>query len=297
MKKAVAPSPVYAHRWFTSRDGLSLYARDYPGADGPARLPVICIHGLTRNSADFEHIAERIARTGRRVIAVDVRGRGRSERAANPMTYQPQFYALDVIDMFEQLGVKDAVFLGTSMGGLITMALAAIKPRLVAAAILNDIGPEVSKTGLARITQYAGQPVETKTWADAIAYVKQHNAVAMPHYKAADWDAFARRVFRENEAGEPKLDYDPDISVPIIAGGRKALVPNLWPFFRKLAVRRPTLLIRGGISDLLDEPIAAKMRKKAPHMGYVEVPNVGHAPMLDEPEAEVAILSFLGEVA
>jgi len=292
-----SPAAAFAHRWFTSRDGLSLYARDYPGADGPARLPVICIHGLTRNSADFDSIATRIAQTGRRVIAVDVRGRGRSERAANPMTYQPQFYALDVIDLFEQLGIKEAVFLGTSMGGLITMALAALKPRLVAAAILNDIGPDVSRAGLARITEYAGQSVETKTWADAVAYVKQHNAVAMPHYKAADWDAFARRVFRENEAGQPVLDYDPDISVPIIAGGRKALVPNLWPFFSKLAARRPMLLIRGAISDLLDGPIAAKMRKKAPHMGYVEVPNVGHAPMLDEPEAEAAILSFLGEVA
>ena len=291
------PPVAFAHRWFTSRDGLSLYARDYPGSDGPARLPVICLHGLTRNSADFAHIAERMAMTGRRVIAVDVRGRGRSERSPNPMTYQPQFYALDVIDMFEQLGIKEAVFLGTSMGGLITMAVAALKPRLVAAAILNDIGPEVSKVGLARIAQYAGRPVETKTWADAIAYVKQHNAIAMPHYKAKDWDAFARRVFRENEAGEPKLDYDPDISVPIAAGGRKALVPNLWPYFRKLAGRRPILLIRGGISDLLDEPIATKMRRKVPHMRYVEVPGVGHAPMLDEPEAEGAILEFLRELA
>ena len=296
MKKVATPSPAYAHRWFTSRDGLSLYARDYPGADGPARLPVICIHGLTRNSADFDHIATRIAQTGRRVIAVDVRGRGRSERAADPMTYQPHIYARDVIDLFEQLGLKEAVFLGTSMGGLITMAVAFFKPKLITAAILNDIGPEVSKAGLARITQYAGKATETPTWEAAIAYVKEHNGVALPHYTDADWEAFARRVFRENAAGEPVLDYDPDISVPVVAGGAKALVPNLWPFFKKLAKNRPTLLIRGAISDLLDAEIAGRMRAKAPAMAYVEVPNIGHAPMLDEPAAEGAILSFLADL-
>ena len=293
MKKPAASSPAYAHRWFTSRDGLSLYARDYPGADGPARLPVICIHGLTRNSADFDQIATRIAATGRRVIAVDVRGRGRSERARDPMTYQPHIYARDVIDLFEQLGIKEAIFLGTSMGGLITMAVAFFKPRLVTAAILNDIGPEVSKAGLARITEYAGKAIDIPDWAAATAYVKQHNAVALPHYTDADWEAFARRVFREDETGKPALDYDPDISVPVAAAGAKALVPNLWPFFKKLARNRPTLLIRGAISDLLDAEIAGRMRKKAPAMAYIEVPDIGHAPMLDEPIAEDAIIGFL----
>lgn len=287
----------FADRWWTSHDGLRLYARDYPGAAGDARLPVIAIHGLTRNSADFGHIAARIAATGRRVIAIDVRGRGRSERARDPMTYQPAAYARDVIALFDQLGMRQAVFLGTSMGGLITMALAALKPRLIHAAILNDVGPEVSKVGLARIAAYAGQPVETPTWADAAAYVKRHNAVALPHYSDADWDAFARRVFREDETGQPRLDYDPDISVPIRAAGNKALVPSLWPFFKRLARGRPTLLIRGEISDLLDAEIAGKMRKKAPSMAYCEVPGVGHAPMLDEPAAEGAVLGFLGKTS
>ena len=195
----------------------------------------------------------------------------------------------------EQAGIARAVFLGTSMGGLITMALAAIRSKVIAAAIINDVGPEVAKEGLARIAAYSGQPVETPTWAEAAAYVKQHNAIALPHYKPADWDAFARRVFRETEAG-PVLDYDPDIAVPIRAAGQKALVPNLWPDFKKLTKDRPTLLIRGGTSDLLDEPIASKMRKKAPDMRYVEVPAVGHAPMLDEPAAEGAVLEFLSEL-
>ena len=287
---------AYAERRFTSPDGLSLYARDYPGADGPVRLPVIAIHGLTRNSADFDAIAGLIAQSGRRVLAVDVRGRGKSDRAPDPMTYQPPVYAKDVLALMEQAGIARAVFMGTSMGGLITMAVAALKSKVIAAAILNDIGPEVDPAGLARIAAYAGQPLDTPTWADAAAYVKAHNAVAFPENTDADWDAFARRVFREGTEGTPILDYDPDISVPIRAMGSKALVPNLWPFFTRLAKGRPTLLIRGGTSDLLSGGIAAKMRKRAPKMAYAEVTGIGHAPMLDEPEARSAIFQFLAEL-
>ena len=282
-------------RW-TSPDGLSLFARDYAAAAGPAKLPVIAIHGLTRNSADFGAIAPLIAQSGRRVLAIDVRGRGKSDRAPDPMTYQPLNYAQDVLALMEQAGIARAVFLGTSMGGLITMALAAIRSKVIAAAILNDIGPEVAKEGLARIAAYSGQPVDTPGWAEAAAYVKQHNAVAFPHYTDADWDAFARRTFRIGTEGSPVLDYDPDIAVPIRAAGAKALVPNLWPMFGRLTKARPVLLVRGGTSDLLSPTIVAKMQKRAPKMDYVEVPGVGHAPMLDEPEAKAAIFPFLGEV-
>lgn len=287
--------PFSERRW-TSSDGLSLFARDYAGADGPARLPVVAIHGLTRNSADFEHIAGLIARSGRRVLAIDVRGRGRSDRAGDPMTYQPPVYAKDVLGLLEATGIERAVFLGTSMGGLITMAVTAMKSRVVAAAILNDIGPEVAPEGLARIAAYSGKPVETPTWAAAAAYAREINGVAFPHYADADWDAFARRTFREGTEGLPVLNYDPDIAVPIMAAGAKALVPNLWPYFRRLARKHPTLLIRGETSDLLSGGIAEKMQKAAPTMHYAEVPGVGHAPMLDEPEAKAAIFEFLRDV-
>ena len=287
---------TFAERRWTSPDGLSLFARDYAAAPGPAKLPVIAIHGLTRNSADFEVIAPLIAQSGRRVLAIDVRGRGRSDRAADPMTYQPVNYAHDVLALMDQAGIARAVFLGTSMGGLITMALAAIRSKVIAAAIINDVGPEVAKEGLTRIAAYSGQPVDTPTWAEAAAYVKQHNAIAFPHHTDADWDTFARRVFRIGTEGSPELDYDPDIAVPIRAAGSKALVPNLWPMFGRLAKARPVLLVRGETSDLLSEAIAAKMRKRAPKMDFVEVPGVGHAPMLDEPEAKAAIFPFLGEL-
>ncbi len=287
--------PFSERRW-TSADGLSLFARDYAGGDGPARLPVIAIHGLTRNAADFEHVAGLIARSGRRVLAIDVRGRGRSDRAADPMTYQPPVYAKDVLALLEAAGIERAVFLGTSMGGLITMAVTAMKSRVVAAAILNDIGPEVAPEGLARIASYSGKHVETPTWDAAAAYAREINGVAFPHYGDADWDAFARRTFREGTEGAPVLNYDPDIAVPIKAAGAKALAPKLWPYFRRLAKKRPTLLIRGATSDLLSAAIAERMQKAAPTMHHAEVPGVGHAPMLDEPEAKAAIFEFLRDL-
>ncbi|CAN5197194.1 alpha/beta hydrolase [soil metagenome] len=292
----MTPSTVFAERRWTTADGLTLFARDYAPGAGSARLPVIALHGLTRNSADFDAIAPLIARGGRRVLALDVRGRGRSDRAPDPMTYSPEVYAKDVIALMEQSGIDRAVFLGTSMGGLITMVLAAMKPKLVAAAILNDIGPEVAPEGLARIAAYSGQPVETPSWAEAAAYARRTNEVAFPDYGDADWDAFARRIFREGTEGSPVLDYDPDIVVPIKAAGAKALAPNLWPWFRKLARKRPTLVVRGGTSDLLSAEIAAKMQKAAPKMTLVEIPGVGHAPMLDETEAKAAIFEFLSGV-
>ena len=287
---------AFADRRWTSADDLSLYARDYAAGPGPAKLPVIAIHGLTRNSADFHAIAPLIAQSGRRVLAVDIRGRGRSDRALDPMTYQPVTYARDVLALMNQSGIERAVFLGTSMGGLITMALSAIRPKVIAGVILNDIGPEVAKEGLMRIAAYSGQSADTPGWPEAAAWVKKINAVAFPHYTDADWDAFARRTFRIGTEGAPVLDYDPDIAVPIRAAGAKALVPALWPMFTRMAKGRPVLLVRGENSDLLSPAIAAKMRKRAPKMDYVEASGIGHAPMLDEPEVKAAIFPFLSEL-
>ena len=285
-------------RWWTSPDGLRLHARDYAGAEGPAKLPVIAIHGLTRNSRDFENVAPYIAATGRRVLALDIRGRGLSDRDARPMRYQPPTYAKDVLALMDQQGISRAVFLGTSMGGLITMAIAIFRVKAIAGAILNDVGPEVSPVGLKRIAAYVGQqraPVED--WAGAAAYARETNEAAFPGRPPEFWDAFARRAFREDAAGRPVLDYDPDINVPIRAAGPKALTPNLWPFFNRLAKRVPTLVVRGQTSDLLAPATLDKMRRKHRGLAVAEIPGVGHAPMLDEPEARAAILEFLGRVA
>ncbi|MBW3616976.1 MAG: alpha/beta hydrolase [Proteobacteria bacterium] len=281
----------YADRTWISADGLTLYTRDYAGAAGPAKLPVICIHGLTRNSRDFEAVAPWIAARGRRVLAVDVRGRGRSDRDPNPQNYQPAVYAGDVVSLMMQAGLGRAVFVGTSMGGLITMALSAMNPLAVAGAVLNDIGPELSPVGLSRILGYVGDQKPIGNWREAAEFAASINGVAFPGAPPEHWSAFARRIFRETESGL-ELDYDPDITAPFRAAPTGP-APDLWPIFTGLATGRPTLLIRGGISDLIDGEIAGRMQAAAPSMAYAEVPNVGHAPMLTEPEAQAAMASFL----
>lgn len=290
----MADSPTFEERRWASSDGLGLYFRDYPAEGGGERLPVICLHGLTRNSKDFEEVAPRIAALGRRVIVLDVRGRGQSGYDPYPANYQPKIYARDVLGLMDSLGIPRAVFLGTSMGGIITMTLAAIRPKVVAAAILNDVGPAVAPEGIARILSYAGKGIEIRDWGDAVAYVQRTSSAAFPDYGAADWRKFAERTFRDDGDG-PRLDYDPAISGMLKPPGRLAKL-IAWLLFRKLARNRPTLLVRGAMSDIISRDIAGRMKRHAPGMELAEVPGVGHAPTLDEPAAWAAIEKFLDRV-
>jgi len=288
---------MFAERCWRSRDGLDLYLRDYPAASGPARLPVICLHGLTRTARDFEDVAPSIAARGRGVLVPDIRGRGRSDRDPDPMNYQVRTYARDILEMMDAIGIRRAVFVGTSMGGLVTMAVAAMRGEAVAAAILNDVGPEISPVGLKRIAGYVGKPVELRTWDDAVGRVKETMGDAFPDYQEKDWQAFARRSFREGPGGAPLLDYDLDIAKAITARRVRTSSWIAWFMFRRLARRRPTLLIRGAISDLITAEIADRMRRAAPNLKLVEVARVGHAPMLTEPAATEGISCFLDTVA
>jgi pimeloyl-ACP methyl ester carboxylesterase len=297
---------------YTSSDGLMLYARDYAprsvaldaGAPGmgpspepaplPAHLPVICLHGLTRNAADFDEFAPLIAGLGRRVLALDVRGRGHSERDPNPDNYNPKVYAGDVVKLMADLGIARAVFVGTSMGGLITLAVAARNIDLVAGVVLNDIGPVISEKGLARIAGYTGKRVELASWADAVGYVREINACAFPDNPDTEWHKWARRAFALDAGGRLAPRYDPNIGIALQSGKLRPTSLSARMAFRKLAQARPILLVRGALSDLLEPRQAAWMRRAAPDMAYVEVPNVGHAPMLTEPAALDAIVRFLG---
>ena len=281
---------------YTSSDGLALYARDYHGAGGPARLPVICIHGLTRNSLDFDELAPLLASLGRRVLAVDVRGRGHSARDPNPANYTPAVYAADVAALMHALGIARAVFIGTSMGGLITMTLAAQRLDLVAGAVLNDIGPVLSPRGLARIAGYVGQTATFSTWSEAVCHVRDINACAFPGNPDAEWHKWARRAFEQREDGLLCARYDPGIAHGLQHGRLPPTSLALRMAFRRLTRHRPTLMIRGALSDLVEPEQAAWMRKAAPGVTYAEVPNVGHAPMLTEPEAFAAIRTFLARI-
>jgi pimeloyl-ACP methyl ester carboxylesterase len=282
----------YSERFWTSSDGLRLFARDYAGADGEARLPVVCLHGLTRNSRDFEDVAPAIAALGRRVLSLDMRGRGQSDRDPNGANYHLGTYAADVAALMDALGIACAVFVGTSMGGLITMTLATIAPARVAAALLNDVGPELHPAGIARIASYVGKRAQIGSWPDAAAYARSINEAAFPDHPEEFWDRFARRTFREDENGRPALDYDPAIASAVAPGA----LPDLWPLFTAFAAGRPLALVRGGISDLITADIAERMKAAAPHLAVTEVPGIGHAPMLSEPEAGTAISRFLAAV-
>jgi pimeloyl-ACP methyl ester carboxylesterase len=287
---------IYTDLSYQSNDGLSLYARDYASHSGPARLPVICIHGLTRNSSDFDELAPWIASLGRRVIALDVRGRGRSARDPDPTHYNPAVYAGDVIKLAHDLGIARAVFVGTSMGGLITMTLALRRLPLIAAAILNDVGPIISEKGLSRIAGYAGKACAPNTWDEATDYIRNINQPAFPDNDLDEWRKWAHRAFAENEQGQLVLRYDPNIAIALQSGKLK---PTSWSgrvAFRRLAHNRPTLLVRGALSDLMEDAQAGYMRRAAPTMQYAEVPGVGHAPMLTEPPARDAIQQFLSQV-
>lgn len=293
----VLPSVLpYTEITYTSEDGLRLYARDYAATQGAAKCPVICIHGLTRNSADFEELAPWIASLGRRVIAVDVRGRGHSAYDAQVDHYSIAQYANDIVTLAYQLGIGRAVLIGTSMGGLITMALAVKHLHLIAAAVLNDIGPVLSDVGLSRIANYSGNTQSFVDWQAAVDYVQTINQSAFPAYTQVEWEKWAQRAFKRASNGSWVLRYDPNIAAPLRMGKLKATSWGAKFAFRRLANKRPTLLIRGSLSDLLESQQAQYMRQVAPGMRYAEVANVGHAPMLSEAEAVTALQQFLNEV-
>ena len=292
---ADADGSAFEERWWRSHDGLHLFARDYAGAGGEARLPVVCLHGLTRNSKDFEDVSPAIAGSGRRVLALDVRGRGRSDRDPNPSNYVPNVYARDALGLLDSLGIARAVFVGTSMGGIVTMAVAAKRASAVSAVVFNDVGPKIAPEGVARIAAYVGQSEEIADWAAAAEYMRRINRVAFPDYTDADWARFAARTFRDN-GGRPELDYDPKILEPLQSGNYKAARLIAWLLFRRLARRRPALLIRGELSDLVTADIAHRMKRHAPALEIATVPGVGHAPMLSEPVAAEALSRFLGRV-
>ena len=288
--------PAFVELTWKGVGGVDLYARDYARSAGPARCPVVCIHGLTRNSADFEDVAPWIASLGRRVIAVDVRGRGRSGRDPDPLRYNPKVYAADVLQLMDESGIGRAIFVGTSMGGIITMAIAMKRLAAIAGAVLNDVGPVISMKGLERIRAYVGKGKPVETWEDAAAYMKSINEVAFPKNTDEEWMRWAKRTFREDN-GRVTLDYDPKIAATIASAKLKPTSLAAKLLYKRLARNRPTLLIRGGNSDLVGPEEAKYMREAAPRLEYAEVPGVGHAPMLTEPEARRALSDFLGHVA
>ena len=278
-------------RFWNSSDGLRLHYRDYAGpADRP---PILCLPGLTRNARDFEPIADRLAGNWR-VLAIEFRGRGLSQHDPNPANYVPQTYAADVLKLLDQLGIADAVFIGTSLGGIVTMLIGTTDSERIAGAVINDIGPVIEDAGVERLRTYVGKNAAWSSWAEAAEAAAERNRTVFPQYTNEQWEILARRLASERPDGTIQADYDMAIS-QVFADNKGAPETDPWPLIDGLR-DKPVLIVRGETSDLLSSETAIRMRDALPEAELVTVVGIGHAPILDEPEAAAGIDRLLARV-
>jgi pimeloyl-ACP methyl ester carboxylesterase len=251
------------------------------------------MHGLTRNSADFAVLADRLS-AHRRVLSVDQRGRGRSQYDSNVANYTPATYVQDMFALLDGEGIDRVVLVGTSMGGLMSFLMAAMQPDRIEAMVINDIGPEINPVGLARIQDYVGKSGPVNSWEQAVAQQKAINGIAFPDFSEQQWRDFTHGLYLEAD-GRPVIAYDPAIAEPMTDQDSGAVPPDLWSVFEAITAI-PMLVVRGATSDILSPGCVARMRELDHDLQVAEVPNRGHAPMLDEPSARSAIDNFLRSV-
>ena len=281
----------YAKIDWRSQDGLRLYARLYAGPHDRAPT-VLCLHGLTRNSRDFEDLAPHLQRRYR-VVAPDLRGRGFSARDPRIENYQPAIYVQDILALLGTLDAARVAVIGTSLGGMLAMSLGVSVPGRIAGIVLNDVGPEIDPVGVERIKQYAGRLPPARTWSVAVAQTRAMFGDAWPDLPPDRWQVLARRGFREDAAGVVEVDADPGIGEALRAAPAASL--DLWPLWKSLH-DLPTLAIRGARSDILSAATFARMKSENPGLRQLEVANRGHVPLLDEPECIAAIDAFLSRI-
>ena len=283
---------AFAEHRCAAADGVALYYRNYPKAAGPT--PVLCLPGLTRNSRDFDFIAEHMA-ASRRVLTADFRGRGRSgyDPAAR---YAVPVEAADCMRVLEEADVPKAVMLGTSRGGIVAMVMAKMRPEAVAGIILNDIGAEIEGKGLDRIMRFIGREPPIRNWNEAMHGLKGAFGPAFPDVPDATWIGFAHAIYRE-EDGRIVPDYDPKLA-DAVREADKDRTPggnfDLWPLFTDLSC--PLLLLHGWNSDLLAADTVTRMQAAKPGLVAVTVKDRGHVPFLDEPIAVEAIDAFVAAI-
>ncbi len=287
-------SPLYQSRFITMQDGLRLHVRDYD-AGHSTLLPVVCLAGLTRNSADFEGLAEALAsgQAGppRRVIAIDYRGRGLSDFDPDWHNYNVTVESTDIIAALTALSITRAQFIGTSRGGLNSMVLAAMRPNLISALVLNDIGPVLEPKGLARIKSYVGKMPQPQSWTDAENLLKTVSSNHFPALSDDDWKAFARQIFHEVK-GKLTPRYDAKLANTLASLDLDAPQADLWPQFEAMRAI-PVLVLRGDMSDLLSEATFAAMQVRHPQCRGFVVKGQGHAPLLRDQPTISAIANFL----
>jgi pimeloyl-ACP methyl ester carboxylesterase len=280
-------SPQSLYWW--SQDGLRLHAHSYAGpAAALARPTIICLPGLTRNARDFHAVAVRLADRFN-IIAVDFRGRGESAWAKDPLSYMPLTYVRDIEQLIETQKLERMIFIGTSLGGIVTMLMAGMLAEKLCGAVLNDVGPELDPVGVQRIRGYVGKVGSFASWMHCAHGVQANNKHVYLHYEMEDWLAMAKRIACLEPTGRIVFDYDPKIAEPFKLPGGEAGV-SLWPLFDLLA-QRPLLMLRGETSDLLKSETLLQMQSRSGTA--VTVPGVGHAPTLTEATEIAALDAFL----
>ena len=269
----------YASAWSRSEaGGLELHARVY-GAES-SRAPVVCLPGLTRNASEFHLLAPALIEAGAadRIVAVDYRGRGLSDRDPDPSRYAIPVETADLLRVLADLGIAEAVFVGVSRGGLISMGLGALRPDLVRGIVLNDIGPVLEREGLVRIKGYVGTFGDPADMEDAAGRLRALFGRHFPRLSEAEWRDWAATVWTEAN-GTLTLAYDRNLARTLDDVDPNGPIPDIWPIFDELG-DIPVMVVRGALSDLLSAATVAEMARRHPGLVAVEVPDEGHTPFL-----------------
>jgi pimeloyl-ACP methyl ester carboxylesterase len=275
-------------RFTAASDGLALHALDY-GDPRSHRLPVVCLPGLSRTAEDFTPLATALAKE-RRVLALDLRGRGRSGYDRDPKNYKIAVETDDVLTVMTALAVGPAIFVGTSRGGLVTMTLATKRLDLIAGVVLNDIGPVVDTAGVMRIKSYVGKLAQPATYQEGADILRGISDNQFPGLTAADWLAAAKRAWRE-DGGRLVVTYDPALTRTLETVSPDKPFPTLWNEFDAMA-EVPLMVVHGANSDILSTATITAMEARRPDMEVVTVPDQGHAPLLSDTRTIAAIAAF-----
>ena len=274
---------------FRTRDGINLYYRDYNGLAG--KTPILCLSGTGGNSKVYDDLAPHIAQT-RRVLTMDGRGHGRSDRDPDWQHYHYDVDRDDVIEFLASLGVSKIVTVGTSLGGIVTMHIAGYKPDLLAGSVMNDVGPVIGEAGRQRLHDNMGKPMVFDSFEDAAQAQKERAEVGFA-FTDAEWLLRVNRIYAQDPDGKVKANMDPMYGR--VFRERKRL-PDYWHFFENMKAI-PVLAIRGAVSDILDQATLDEMKRRKPDLKTAIVPGRGHCPMLTEPQALAAIDPFLAAIA
>lgn len=251
---------------------------------------VVCVHGLTRNGRDFDRLAASLAPDWR-VVCPDIVGRGRSDRLPFYQGYQFPQYVADCVTLLARLDVEEVAWVGTSMGGLIGMMIAAMAESPIRQLVVNDVGPDVARAGLMRIAGYAGLATDFPDFEAGVDYVEKVSATFGPHSRD-DWRELTRHIVIEKD-GKWGLHYDPGIGLATREAMAQTTTPDLWPLWR--AIQAPTLILRGAESDILEAATAQRMAAERPQVALREFAGVGHAPSLLPAGQRAAIQEFLAQ--